>query len=270
MNTLIFLKLGGSLITQKNRAHTVRRAVLARLAAEIAAAHTRCPQLQLVLGHGSGSFGHTAAKKYGTRQGVQDETGWQGFVEVWRDARDLNNIVLAALRRVNLPVVAIPPSACVICKDGRILSWDISALQSALNARLIPLVYGDVAFDRTLGGTIVSTEDVFSHLAAELHPDQILLAGREEGVWEDYPRNTHCIPLITPDHLPEITAALQGSAAVDVTGGMKDKVRQMVALVQQIPGLEVEIFSGMQPENITRALLGEKLGTVIRSQPQEG
>ncbi|MEN6410218.1 MAG: isopentenyl phosphate kinase [Anaerolineaceae bacterium] len=265
MNTLIFLKLGGSLITQKNRAHTVRRAVLARLAAEIAAAHARCPQLQLVLGHGSGSFGHTAAKKYGTRQGVQGETGWQGFVEVWREARDLNNTVLAALREVNLPVLAVPPSACAVCENGRILSWDTGALQSTINAGLIPLVYGDVAFDQTLGGTIVSTEDVFFHLAAVLHPKRILLAGREEGVWEDYPRDTRLIPLITPDNLPQITAALQGSAAVDVTGGMEDKVRRMVALVQQIPELEVQIFSGIQPENVTQSLLGENFGTVIRS-----
>lgn len=263
VSPLVFLKLGGSLITNKDCPHTVRRSVLARLAKEIAAARTENPQLQLVLGHGSGSFGHTAAKKYGTRHGIQNEADWLGFVEVWREARDLNNAVLAAFRKVNLPVMAFPPSASVISETGRIRTWDTSALQKALHAGIIPLLNGDVAFDQTLKGTIVSTEDVFFHLAAELHPQRILLAGRDEGVWADYPQNTRRIPQITPTNFPEIAAVLQGSSSVDVTGGMEDKVQQMLALVQQIPGLEVEIFSGISPQNVTRALLGEHLGTTI-------
>jgi isopentenyl phosphate kinase len=37
----------------------------------------------------------------------------------------------------------------------------------------------------------------------------------------------------------------------------------MAALVRSKPGLEVQIFSGMQPGNVSRALLGEKLGTLV-------
>jgi isopentenyl phosphate kinase len=55
---LVFLKLGGSLITDKDTPRSPRRDVLARLAAEILYAHRQRPQMQLVIGHGSGSFGH--------------------------------------------------------------------------------------------------------------------------------------------------------------------------------------------------------------------
>ena len=63
-----FLKLGGSLITDKRQPETPRMDVIERLAQEIAAARAANPSLQLVLGHGSGSFGHIYARQYGTRR----------------------------------------------------------------------------------------------------------------------------------------------------------------------------------------------------------
>ena len=73
----IFLKLGGSLITDKTQVETVRADVLTRLAAEIAQARRENTALRLVLGHGSGSFGHVAAARRGTRQGVADAEDWR-------------------------------------------------------------------------------------------------------------------------------------------------------------------------------------------------
>ena len=54
-----------------------------------------------------------------------------------------------------------------------------------------------------------------------------------------------------------------GSAAADVTGGMEAKVKEMLELVQENPGLKIQIFSGTQPGNLVRALLGDPLGTEI-------
>jgi isopentenyl phosphate kinase len=42
---------------------------------------------------------------------------------------------------------------------------------------------------------------------------------------------------------------------------MRSKVAQMLALVEEIPDLEILIFSGLQPGNIRRALQGEIPGT---------
>jgi isopentenyl phosphate kinase len=46
----------------------------------------------------------------------------------------------------------------------------------------VPLLYGDVAFDRVRGGTIVSTEQVLAFVARQLPPQWLLLAGDTEGV----------------------------------------------------------------------------------------
>ena len=261
VDPVTFLKLGGSLITDKTRSHTARKEILARLADEIAAALRETPALRLVLGHGSGSFGHVPAKKYGTRQGVHSQEGWQGFGEVWQEASTLNRMVMEALHTAGLPAIAFPPSAAVITQEGQVWSWDLSPLEAALAHGLLPVVYGDVVFDLARGGTILSTEDLFAYLASQLHATCLLLAGLEEGVWEDYPRCTQLIPEINTQTLAEGKLKLGGSAGTDVTGGMDSKVRQTLSLIKQVPGLQAWIFSGAIPGNVQLALQGTGLGT---------
>lgn len=267
-HNLTFLKLGGSLITDKNTAHTLRSGMLAQLAGEIAAALRIRPTLRLLLGHGSGSFGHTAARKHGTRQGVSSAEEWLGFAEVWKEARALNQKVVEALVDAGLPVIAFPPSASVIARDGKVLRWDLSAIQAALDAGLIPLVNGDTIFDDQRGGTILSTEDLFIYLARQLHPDRILLAGIEDCVWADYPACTQRVGEITPATFEHLAAQIGGSASVDVTGGMLEKVRAMLELAGDLPGFQAAIFSGMVPGNVQRALEGKTKGTLIY-QPEK-
>jgi isopentenyl phosphate kinase len=177
VENLFFLKLGGSLITDKTHPHTPRLEVLARLAGEIAAARQANPAMKLLIGHGSGSFGHVPASIYGTRQGVHTSEEWQGFIEVWKEAAALNHIVVEALFSVGLPAIALPASAGVVTSDGQVSAWNLAPLFSALQAGLLPVIYGDVIFDQRRGGTILSTEDLFEYLAPQLHPQRLLLAG---------------------------------------------------------------------------------------------
>lgn len=265
MNTggLTFLKLGGSLITDKLTARTAQRDVLARLAEEIAAATRKDPNLRLVLGHGSGSFGHFSAKKYGTYDGVRNPLAWQGFAEVWKDARELNEIVLKALEWAGLPVMAFPASAIVTTANRRVLHWETETLQKALSHALIPVVQGDVVFDTILGGTILSTEDQFEYLASRLEPRRILLAGIEPCVWADFPACTRPLERIRLDDYANIRAALDSSAGVDVTGGMAQKVDRMLDIIRANPRLEIRIFSGVNPGSLEMALLGAETGTLL-------
>jgi isopentenyl phosphate kinase len=260
---LQFLKLGGSLITEKDKPRAARQEVIARLADEIQQALESIPDLQLVLGHGSGSFGHVVAKQHGTRQGVHSAAGWQGFAAVWQQARDLNLVVMEALHASGLAAIAFPASGCALTEHGRVVSWDIEPIKSALAAGILPVVYGDVVFDREIGGTILSTEDIFSYLAGMLIPARILLAGMESGVWADYPANTQLVPSITPQNYVDTLGAFGTVAGDDVTGGMKAKVKQMLDLVKSLPGLEAVIFSGEQEGNLDAALRGDPLGTRV-------
>ena len=260
---LFFLKLGGSLITEKDKPYTARDTILHQIAEEINLARQEFPEMKLLLGHGSGSFGHVSAKKYKTRDGVHTSEEWAGFVNVWEDARKLNQIVIKTLSAAGLPVMAFPPSAAIICQGRKVKSWDIQPIQKALNAGLIPLVNGDVIFDEKLGGTILSTEELFFHLAFYLIPEKILLAGKEQGVWEDFPDRTKLLKMINANNLAQVENNLQGSEFTDVTGGMLEKVKNMLEILKSIPQTGVLIFSGEQKGELLKALSGGNPGTLI-------
>lgn len=263
---LVFLKLGGSLITDKMSPRTPRLEVIHRICTEISAALESDSGLRILLGHGSGSFGHFSANKYHTRDGVQSLPDWLGFREVWRDAAALNRLVMDALNASGLPAICFAPSASVLSQGRKVQTWNLEPLRAALENRLIPVVYGDVVFDSDLGGTILSTEDLFVHLAAELKPDRIMLAGLDPGVWMDYPERTRLFTEISPsDQALTAGGGIAQSAATDVTGGMAEKVSLMLDLIRTNPYLEALIFSGEEPGSVRQALLGGSPGTKIHA-----
>lgn len=271
---IVLLKLGGSLITDKDTPYTPRLDKLKELALEIKTVLDSRPDLLLILGHGSGSFGHVAAKKYGTRDGLIDPTGlkrpvgsdaeyWKGFAEVRFQAAELNRYVMESLFNAGAPAISFPPSSSMVSNDRRVIHHNSLAIRKALDVHLLPVVYGDVAFDEKLGGTILSTEDVFTFLVGQFCPSRILLAGIEAGVWEDFPARTKLVKQIQLSDYEKMRTEISGSASTDVTGGMKAKVEEMLALIQKTNGLTAQIFSAEEHGFLERALRGENVGTLL-------
>lgn len=251
MSELVFLKLGGSLITDKTQPQAVRTEVLHRLADEIARAQLARPDLKLLLGHGSGSFGHVSARRYGTREGVWTAEQWRGYAETGRFASELNRLVVDALWDAGIPALRVQPSASALCYDGELQSLEERPLVDGLEHGLVPVVHGDVALDEVRGGTIVSTEEIFAFLAPRLRPERVILVGEVEGVLTQDPATSaegQVIRNITRSSLSELVPALGGSRGIDVTGGMMTKVRKMLDLVESTPGLrDVHVVSGLIP-----------------------
>lgn len=260
---IVLLKLGGSLITDKDKPFTARLDKLTELASEIKAALDLNPNLHLILGHGSGSFGHVAAKKHGTRDGVRTQEQWHGFVEVRYQAAELNRYVTKALYEAGLAALPFPPSASMISDNRKVIHHNVLTIQKALEHHLLPVVQGDVAFDESLGGTILSTEDVFTFLIEQFDCSRILLAGIEAGVWEDFPARTKLTKHIQLATYETVREGIKGSVSTDVTGGMKAKVEEMLALIEKKPNLTVQIFSAEEKGLLSRALQGENVGTLL-------
>jgi isopentenyl phosphate kinase len=261
--TMIFLKLGGSLITEKDQTQTIRYLILERTAMEIARAWKKKPDLRILIGHGSGSFGHVAAARYSTNLGASTSAEWLGFAEVWAAAQRLNRFVVDAFLNEKLPALAFPPSASVISAAGEIQEMAHQPIMQAIEARLLPIVYGDVAFDHEQGAAIVSTENVFAYLARHLQPSRVLIAGIEAGVYANFPKSRKILPSIKAEDLDKID--MEMTQATDVTGGMRGKVEAALAIASLSPQIEVRIFSGEEPGSIEDALLGAKPGTLVKS-----
>ncbi len=256
----IYVKLGGSLITDKTRPMTPKPDVIRRLAREIGRAREERPHLHVLLGHGSGSFGHVLAREYRVRAGVHDARGWEGYARTAAAAARLNRLVADLFLEAGVPVVSLPPSASARCRDGVLISLETHAPRTLLQQGLVPLVYGDVSLDDVRGGTIVSTEEVFVFLAQQpvpLRPTRILLVGEVPGVFTADPRRDPTARLISHLSAQRVPAlkGLGGSHGVDVTGGMASKVQVMADLVRTLPEIRVHILSGAKENNVYQALL---------------
>lgn len=264
LSDLVFVKLGGAAITDKTNPRTPLLDRIHDLANQISRAWYNNPDMRLVIGHGSGSFGHFSGAKYNTKNGVKTPGDWRGFAEVWDDARQLNELVTHALLSAGLPVIAFPPSAWMVTENRKPVSFLTEPIRKSIENRLIPIVNGDVIFDRALGGTILSTEDVFALLATELHPDRIILASREPGVWKDYPDNTQLAEALTLAEFKSSSVSTGGSAGMDVTGGMAKKISLMMDILHEDPGMEIYITSGMDDRAVSDALQGKPSGTRLQ------
>lgn len=266
MNDLIMIKWGGSLITEKDKALTPRLEIIQSLAKQIKKITEIKPDLRLIIGHGSGSFGHAVASKYQTRKGVRNKADWVGFARVWHAARSLNVIVSQALQDQGIPSVTFSPMSFISSSNGTGNAFFQFPFDTALSSGIIPVIHGDVMFDHVLGGTILSTEDIFSFLSDFYHPQKILLAGIEDYIWADFPEKKFPIKSITTRNFDEVKNLIGASASVDVTGGMITKVKLMLDLVKRSPGTKISIFSGLTSDCLIKEVLGLPTGTLIEME----
>jgi isopentenyl phosphate kinase len=251
---LVLAKWGGSLITDKTREATPRPEMIQRLAREVRAALDARPGLRLVLGHGSGSFGHVVAQRYHVQRGTSE---WRGYAETGAVAARLNRLVTDALLEAGVWAVSLQPSASARTRAGELLELSTWPVETLLAHGLVPLVYGDVALDDVWGSTIISTEAQFVYLARRLRPQRILLVGEVAGVYTADPlrdASARRIPVIQASQAQALDGMLHGSHGVDVTGGMRSKVQSMLALLHELPELRVALLSGEQPGTLQRAL----------------
>lgn len=257
----ILIKLGGSLITDKTKAKTFRPESVRQIARQVLRLREHFQGLRIIIGHGSGSFGHFEARKYRTAEGARTERERQGFVQVGAVAAELSMLVQGEFHAAGLPAMRFQPSSTIVASDKRIKSFDSRALALALDQQLIPLIHGDIALDETIGGTIISTEALFARLAEELDVQLIILLGEVEGALD---HNGELIPRITPSSLSDVRSALTGSHGVDVTGGMLHKVQTMATLVRHRRALTVIIADGLRDNILVDLLIHRReLGTRI-------
>jgi isopentenyl phosphate kinase len=256
MRELLLIKLGGSLITDKRRAGTARPGVIARLAAELAAGlpAARSRGLAVVVGHGSGSYGHVAAAEHRVAAGLTgDPTQLAGVAETQAKAAELHWRVTAALRQSGLPAWSFAPSSALVAEAGRPVGFAAEPLARALEAGLLPVTYGDVVADRARGVAIASTETVFEALVGALpghgwRAGEALWLGETAGVLDE---GGGLLAEIAASGHPAAGAA----EGTDVTGGMAHRVEAALRLADA--GVRSVIADGRVRGLLERWLRGE-------------
>lgn len=265
---LVLVKLGGSLLTDKEGDAQARHDVITRLAREVAEARLAGAST-FVLGHGSGSFGHVAARRARLgREAVSatDEARVLGAAQTQRQAARLHGLLLDALHTAGCPAFSLPPSASSVAEDGSLVEVAIEPVALALDLGLVPVVCGDVVLDRRLGATVCSTEVVLSALAARWTDEsrpviRALWLGDTDGI---YDAEGTTIDELDEDRVAAVLDGVGHARGTDVTGGMRHRLAQVRALAAR--GVTSWVGNGLVPGHLRRALLGDAVpGTVFRA-----
>ncbi|MCI4364418.1 MAG: isopentenyl phosphate kinase family protein [Thermoplasmata archaeon] len=251
---LTVVKLGGSILTRKREEGKLRPKLLARLARELAT--TRSPMLLL---HGAGSFGHLAAKRTGLAEspapGQTPAQRRRAAVAVAAQVRTLHQAVLRAAVASGIPAFSIPVGGLARNRAGALAELDPAPFRHALNAGLVPVSFGDVVLDESWGFSILSADTIALRLAPALGARRVVFVSDVPGVLESG-SPAKGAPRIVP-RLDESTLdrLLPRSGAPDVTGGIRGKLKVVLALAQA--GVDAGIISGLRHGALSRALAGE-------------
>jgi isopentenyl phosphate kinase len=265
---LIILKLGGSLITDKSKAFTAREKVIARLGREIKSALRVIAEektsTKIVIGHGSGSFGHTMAAKYRTQEGIINSKSIPGFPLVSDVAIEINRIVTKNFLKVGLRAVSFSPMSFILTSGQKVKNCFLFPIIQALNLGFIPVIYGDVIFDQKQGFCIFSGEKTLNLLAKNLRNKfkkiRIIYLGETDGV---YDKKGKTITKITLKSFNKFEKMIGGSHSTDVTGGMLHKVNESLEMASRY-NIDSIIISGLVHGNLKEVLLGKLIsGTTI-------
>jgi isopentenyl phosphate kinase len=237
--------------------------VIVRLAGEIARAARDSP-CRLIIGHGSGSFGHVAARQSGIAAGLHSADQLPGVSRTQERAAALHRLVIAALVEAGALPFSISPSSCLVSEAGRPAAFAAEPLLLALDRGLLPVLYGDVVTDRAWGISICSTEKLFEILARTLQEDgrtvrRALWLGETGGL---YDAGGQTVPRISAGDLDRAAAAIGAPSGTDVTGGMLHRVETALALARL--GIPSRLANGLVPGLLERALRGEDVpGTEV-------
>lgn len=245
MTGTVVLKLGGSVVTEKDRRETVADDRLAALAAAVGDAD--CENLVVV--HGAGSFGHPVAAEHDTSStvGTRDAAAVRDIAGVMER---LNDAVVDALADAGVPAVPVHPYAAGYRTADSDLRFPTEQVAAMLDEGFVPVFHGDILTHVGEGASILSGDELVTHLATDLAADRVGICSTVPGVFDE-----------DGDVIPEITAfedaadALGESDATDVTGGMAAKVRNLLAL-----GSPAFVFG---PDALRDFLAGDDAGTRI-------
>lgn len=265
--TVTLVKIGGSIITDKTIPNSVRQDVLERLVGELKRARQEIGDL-MVLGHGSGSFGHVPASQYKTAEGFINDQSVLGMAITQDSAAQLNRIVVKECLRQGIPAVSLYTSNSVVLKNRVVEDYFDAVFREYLKKGLLPVTTGDVLVDQERGCGIWSADKILPFFAEKFQENgwqvrQLLHVTNTPGVYKDVEKpEDGTFEVITPQNWPEVQKAMGETKGFDVTGGMKAKLEESLALAQK--GVDSIILSGDQPENLYNCLTGQPFaGTKI-------
>ncbi len=259
---LYVVKLGGSAITRKDHdCAELHNELVANLCQQLRAAQQR-HDVQLVIVHGAGPFGHVPVARHGLKTGYHDPSQLVGLCRTQEQVQRLGLLLVEQFLAAGLHPLLLSAPDFTRFAAGQLHSLDIEPLRRfmGLDRRLIPILGGCLVPDSEQGIAVASGDVLAPRLGRLLGAEAVLLGSDVDGVFSADPKrdpNARPIPHIAPEALEERAAGAEGTVSTDVTGGMAGKLR---SLARQLEGTPACIFDLRAEGRLLQLLGGERVG----------
>lgn len=245
---MILIKLGGSIITNKEKPLTPNRNSIRKIASSL-----KNVKEPLVIVHGGGSFGHYWSVKYDMHTKPQRHKA-KGVSLVKNSMVELNSIVLKSFVESGLNPYCLPPSDFMI--GNKPLTLKVKEIPKIAKTGLIPISYGDAMWFGKNKFYILSGDKIIGILSKLLRPRLVVFVTNVDGVYTD---------MKSKRLLNEIMGEkpVTSEVSMDVTGGMSRKIKEAFSISKT--GIDVFFVNGNFPKRITNAINGKSFeGTIFR------
>ena len=245
---MILIKLGGSIITNKENPLSARRKTIDNILKQI-----RKIKESKIIVHGGGSYGHYWSVKYNMHT-KPAKYNLKGISVVKNSMIQLNKIVLDAGVKNGLNPYCLPPTDFM--SGNRSLKSKILTINDIAKSGLTPITYGDALWYGQKKSYILSGDVIMTTIGKILKPRLSVFVLDVDGVYSD----TKSKKLIYDFKKEKPTISKN---KMDVTGGMTRKITEAVKMSKS--DLKVFFVNGNKPQRIIDAVSGKKFeGTLFR------
>ena len=245
---MLLIKLGGSIITNKEKPLSSRRNTINKIMHSL-----RKVNEDMVVVHGGGSYGHYWSVKYDMHT-KPSNYNIRGVSIVKNSMLELNRIILDSFLRYRLNPYCLPPSDFMM--GTKPITKKIKEIEKIAKSGLIPITFGDALWYADKKSYILSGDQIMSILARVLKPRLSIFILNEDGLYS----NLKSKKLINEFKDEKISIKKD---TMDVTGGMTRKVSEATKISKM--GLKVFFVNGNKPDRIVNAIKGNKFeGTLFR------
>jgi isopentenyl phosphate kinase len=247
---MILIKLGGSIITNKEKPLSPKRKTI-----DILAKSLKKISEPIIIVHGGGSYGHYWSVKYDMHT-KEKKYDLRGVAIIKNSMIELNKIILDSLLKNKLSPYCLPPTDFM--SGNKPVSKKIKEIEKISKSGMIPVTYGDALWFGQNKTFILSGDKIMTHIAKILKPRLTIFALNEDGVYSDLKSKKLIYEL--KGERPSIS-----ENKMDVTGGMTRKIEEASKIAKM--GMNVFFVNGNKPERIVKAVKNSKFeGTVFRGK----
>lgn len=244
---MILIKLGGSIITNKEKPLSTRKKTIEGIAKALKKINE-----PIIIVHGGGSFGHFWSVKYDMHT-KPAKYNTRGVAVVKNSMVELNKIILDIFLKNQLNPYCLPPTDFM--KGNRPIRTKIQEIKKIANSKLIPITYGDALWYGNGKSYILSGDKIMTVLAKVLRPRLTIFVMDVDGIYSNLKKK-------------DLIYELKGNNLIisenkmDVTGGMRRKIEEATKISEM--KLKVFFVNGNKPERIVNAVKRKKFeGTLF-------